>query len=143
VRNNASSLYYPICIGEALAEIYQIEHKVAHGGYSTVWLAYDMQHRKNVTLKVMKSGDVSNNEVKMLQHILSTVKDTSNLLAHLDSFSLQRPRLPASSSSVPSTRTQSWLQNRRPSNHGAQITRFYCKAVAVGARQLARCWTCS
>jgi hypothetical protein len=44
-------LYYPICIGDVLAHRYRIEHKLGHGGLSTVWLARDIQGEKDVTLK--------------------------------------------------------------------------------------------
>ena len=37
------AFYYPICIGEVLVQRYRIEHKLGHGGFSTVWMAYDTQ----------------------------------------------------------------------------------------------------
>jgi hypothetical protein len=40
-------LFYPICIGEVLVQRYRIEHKLGQGGFSTVWLARDIQE-KNV-----------------------------------------------------------------------------------------------
>ena len=51
-------LYYPICIGpicigDVLVQTYRIEHKLGHGGYSTVWLAHDIQKQKDVALKIM------------------------------------------------------------------------------------------
>ncbi|KAL7917809.1 hypothetical protein ACQKWADRAFT_305835 [Trichoderma austrokoningii] len=29
-------LYYPLCIGEILVNRYRVEHKLGHGGFSTV-----------------------------------------------------------------------------------------------------------
>jgi hypothetical protein len=29
-------LYYPICIGDIVGQVYRIEHKLGHGGFSTV-----------------------------------------------------------------------------------------------------------
>ncbi|RKL18486.1 hypothetical protein BFJ70_g14357 [Fusarium oxysporum] len=44
-------LYYPICIGDVLARRYRIEHKLGHGGFSTVWMAYDMFNEKTLLSK--------------------------------------------------------------------------------------------
>jgi hypothetical protein len=44
--------YYPICIGNVLAQRYRIEHKLGHGGFSTVWMAHDIVTKKDVALKV-------------------------------------------------------------------------------------------
>ena len=58
--------YYPILIGEIIAERYRIEHKLGHGGYSTVWMAHDMKMKKEVALKVTVSlGDAADREFKM------------------------------------------------------------------------------
>ncbi|KAF6512720.1 hypothetical protein HZS61_007526 [Fusarium oxysporum f. sp. conglutinans] len=49
-------LYYPICIGEILIDRYRIEHKLGHGGFSTVWMAHDMFSDEDVALKILTPG---------------------------------------------------------------------------------------
>ncbi|QGI67679.1 hypothetical protein CEK26_011632 [Fusarium fujikuroi] len=49
-------LYLPICIGEVVADRYRIEHKLGHGGFSTVWMAHDMDQGKDVALKIMTAN---------------------------------------------------------------------------------------
>ncbi|KLO92440.1 uncharacterized protein LW93_12014 [Fusarium fujikuroi] len=49
-------LYLPICIGEIIADRYRIEHKLGHGGLSTVWMAHDMDQGKDVALKIMTAN---------------------------------------------------------------------------------------
>lgn len=44
--------YHPVMIGDVLNERYQIVDKLGYGGYSTVWLARDMQQKLYVALKV-------------------------------------------------------------------------------------------
>lgn len=80
-------LYYPICIGDVLAHRYRIEHKLGHGGFSTVWLARDIQAEKDVALKIMIPGKAGEDEYNMQMEIIRTLKDTSNLLTYLETFS--------------------------------------------------------
>jgi hypothetical protein len=37
--------YYPICIADVLDQRYRIEHKLGHGGFSTVWLVTSKRRR--------------------------------------------------------------------------------------------------
>ncbi|KAG7433987.1 Serine/threonine-protein kinase AFC1 [Fusarium oxysporum f. sp. raphani] len=53
INRYEEGLYLPICIGEVIAGRYRIEHKLGHGGFSTVWMAYDMHKGKDVALKIM------------------------------------------------------------------------------------------
>ncbi|KAH7317631.1 kinase domain-containing protein [Rhexocercosporidium sp. MPI-PUGE-AT-0058] len=77
-----------VCIGEVLAGRYRIEHKLGWGGYSTVWMAHDVQHSKTVALKIMIPGEKGEYEYQMQNEILQTVRDTSNLVTHQGSFLL-------------------------------------------------------
>lgn len=49
----ASRVFYPICIGEVLNERHRVGHKLGQGGFSTVWMAYDIQSERDVALKAM------------------------------------------------------------------------------------------
>lgn len=81
-------LYCPLHIGEVLVGRYRIEHKLGWGGYSTVWMAHDVQYRKNVALKIMIPGEKVEYEYQMQNEILRTVRDTSHLVTLQDSFLL-------------------------------------------------------
>lgn len=48
VERYRKGTYYPVSIGEVLAERYRIQHKLGWGGFSTVWMAYDMDLRRSV-----------------------------------------------------------------------------------------------
>ncbi|KFA74769.1 hypothetical protein S40288_06612 [Stachybotrys chartarum IBT 40288] len=43
---------YPLLIGEVLNNTYRVEHKLGHGGFSTVWMAQDMRDKTYVALKI-------------------------------------------------------------------------------------------
>lgn len=59
------NVFYPIYLGEMLNGRYLVEHKLGFGGGSTVWMAHDLQHRREVALKVMSLGDWGENEYRM------------------------------------------------------------------------------
>ena len=80
--------YYPIHIGQVIAQTYRIEHKLGHGGFSTVWMAHDIHKKKDVALKITIPGDVGEHELSMQNEIIRTVQDTSNLLTYEDTFTL-------------------------------------------------------
>jgi serine/threonine protein kinase len=88
VERYEQGLYYPVCIGEVLAMRYRIEHKLGHGGFSTVWMAHDMLNHKDVALKILTTGDSGEREYIMQREIISAVQDTSYLLTYQDSFML-------------------------------------------------------
>ncbi|WEW60993.1 hypothetical protein PRK78_006482 [Emydomyces testavorans] len=79
--------YYPICLGEVLNQQYRIEHKLGHGGFSTVWMAHDLKKKVDVALKIVAEGR-GENEYHMQKEILKYVKDTSHLTLYLDTFML-------------------------------------------------------
>ena len=82
-------LYCPLYIGEVLDSRYRIEHKLGWGGFSTVWLAHDVQENKAVALKVSVSGQRGEYELAMQNVIIQTVRDTSNLVTYQAVFSLR------------------------------------------------------
>lgn len=81
-------LYLPICIGEVIADRYRIEHKLGHGGFSTVWMAHDMDKGKDVALKIMTANFGGEREFLMQNEIIRCVTDTSRLLIYQDAFLL-------------------------------------------------------
>ncbi|GKZ35441.1 hypothetical protein AbraIFM66950_006071 [Aspergillus brasiliensis] len=87
---STSRVFYPICLGEVLNGRYLIEHKVGFGGGSTVWMAHDLQQKKDVALKVMALGEWAENEIRMQDEIIQHIQDTSHLVTYLDAFVLPR-----------------------------------------------------
>lgn len=87
-RRWPKTLYYPICIGNILAHRYRIEHKLGHGGFSTVWMARDIRKGKDVALKIMVSGDVGEHELAMQREIVRSVRDTSKFVTYLATFTI-------------------------------------------------------
>jgi serine/threonine protein kinase len=70
VERYKQGLYYTICIGEVLAMRYRIEYKLGHGGFSTVWMAYDMLNHKDIALKIL-TIDSGDREYTMEREIIS------------------------------------------------------------------------
>ncbi|EEH02630.1 protein kinase [Histoplasma capsulatum G186AR] len=81
-------VFYPICVGEVLNERYLVEHKIGSGGFSTVWMAHDLQDSRDVALKVMSLGEWGENEARMQGEIRQNVYDTSHLVTSLTTFLL-------------------------------------------------------
>ncbi|KAF5228414.1 hypothetical protein FANTH_14514 [Fusarium anthophilum] len=81
-------LYYPICIGEILANQYRIEHKLGHGGFSTVWMAHDILGKTDVALKIMAPGRPGEREYEMQREIIKVVQPASYLTLYQNTFSL-------------------------------------------------------
>ncbi|KAM0232621.1 hypothetical protein ACHAPO_007778 [Fusarium lateritium] len=88
VERYEEGLYYPICIGEVLANRYRVEHKLGHGGFSTVWMAKDMVSGVDVALKIMTPGPSGEREHTAQNIIASAVQDTSRLLIYQKTFML-------------------------------------------------------
>ncbi|KAI6756061.1 hypothetical protein HG530_011797 [Fusarium avenaceum] len=92
VERYNEGLYYPVCIGEVLVNRYRIEHKLGHGGFSTVWMAHDMSNDNDVALKIMTPGPSGEREYAAQNMIASTVQDTSRLLMYRETFLLDAPK---------------------------------------------------
>ncbi|KAJ6151353.1 hypothetical protein N7470_007947 [Penicillium chermesinum] len=86
-RENQNVLY-PIRLGEVLNKRYLVEHKLGFGEGSTVWMAFDLKDKKNVALKVMALGKWGDNEIRIQDEIIKTVRDTSRLVIYEATFSL-------------------------------------------------------
>lgn len=85
--NETSHVFYPICLGDVLGGRYLIEHKLGYGGFSTVWMAHDLQDSKDVALKIMASG-WEDRKIAIQDEITRTVSDTSRLVMYKDTFLL-------------------------------------------------------
>ncbi|KAK2768171.1 hypothetical protein FQN54_000023 [Arachnomyces sp. PD_36] len=82
---------YPIYLGEVLNGRYLVEHKIGSGGFSAVWMAHDLQDKKDIALKVMSLRTKSaENELHMQSEILRKVSDTSRLVTYSTTFLLPR-----------------------------------------------------
>ncbi|KAM5433914.1 hypothetical protein MferCBS31731_006921 [Microsporum ferrugineum] len=81
-------VYYPILLGEVINGRYLVEHKVGSGGFATVWMAHDLQDKKDVALKIMSSGEWGDIETRIQDEILQRVQDTSHLVTYLATFLL-------------------------------------------------------
>lgn len=89
--NHHKHVLYPIRLGEVLNERYLIEHRIDAGGGSTVWMAFDMQDKTNVALKVMVSpGEWGDNETRIQDEIRKNVQDISHLILYTETFFLSR-----------------------------------------------------
>ena len=88
INRYEEGLYLPICIGEVIAGRYRIEHKLGHGGFLTVWMAYDMHKGKDVALKIMTADPGGEREFLRQNEIISCVPDTSRLLIYQETFLL-------------------------------------------------------
>ncbi|KAJ6035310.1 uncharacterized protein N7446_010069 [Penicillium canescens] len=84
------NVLYPIRLGEVLNERYLVEHKLGFGGGSTVWMAFDLQDKRDVALKVMALGKWGDNETRIQDEIIKTVQDTSRLVIYTATFFLPR-----------------------------------------------------
>ncbi|CAI6094596.1 unnamed protein product [Clonostachys chloroleuca] len=87
----SQGLYYPVCIGDVFSNRYRIEHKLGHGGFSTVWMAHDMLKKEDIALKIMSPGQPGEHEYHMYKKVLLAVSDTSNLLLCKDTFLVHTP----------------------------------------------------
>ena len=82
---------YPIRIGEVMAGRYRIIHKLGHGSFSTVWMAYDLAEEKDVALKILMLGDSDDREYHMQREIVRAVRDTTYLVVYRSTFFLHSP----------------------------------------------------
>jgi serine/threonine protein kinase len=84
-------VYYPICIGEILDQRYLVQHKLGHGGFSTVWMAYDCLQRKDVALKITRPGEDSEYEHWIQDEIIQATDGESGLVTYERTFQLLTP----------------------------------------------------
>src|SRR3954469_6636247 len=69
--------FHPVALGDILADKFKILHKLGSGGFSTVWLARDLQQNLNVAVKILVA-DAPEDEFRTLLHMRSTVTPHPN-----------------------------------------------------------------
>ncbi|KAI5863435.1 kinase-like protein [Durotheca rogersii] len=87
-------LFYPVRIGEAFGDRYQVVAKLGYGTTSTTWLCHDLVDHRYVTLKVHVNALTSNRELEVYQHLKGVESDHPGreMIRMLkDSFKLQGP----------------------------------------------------
>lgn len=87
--------YHPLEIGDRLhCGRYQLVDKLGYGGYSTTWLARDLQNARYVAVKVIVSDASERNSEASLLHFLwkSSYRPGKEILPHLiDEFWITGP----------------------------------------------------
>jgi hypothetical protein len=66
--------YHPTLIaGTFCSGRYTVVHKLGFGGYSTIWLAWDQQHRRYVSLKILTArASIESQEGEVLNHLMKS-----------------------------------------------------------------------
>ena len=68
--------YHPVKIGDLFHNRYHVIRKLGWGHFSTVWLCWDLQEKKFVALKVVKSAshytETALDEIKLLKCVRET-----------------------------------------------------------------------
>lgn len=85
---------YPVTVGEVIqggGNYYRIEHKLGHGSFSTIWLAFEIETNASVALKIHRTfttaGQTESRIHQDLQRLLSDTSDC-HLLISTSVFSL-------------------------------------------------------
>lgn len=107
VYDNAESMfsydvqpwYCPTVLGTVEHDRSRIEHKLGHGGFSTVWLAHDLRTKTDVALKISVAVAANGhllperelNEWNIHNEIRRNVQDKSHLLIASKTFTFARP----------------------------------------------------
>jgi serine/threonine protein kinase len=87
-RYFSNTPYFPAHIGQVLNQRYRIEHKLGYGGFSTVWMAYDIQTRTSVALKITVAGARGEEELRIQNEIRHSARNPSCLVLYQGFFSL-------------------------------------------------------
>lgn len=88
--------YHPTLIGDTFCSgRYVVVHKLGFGGYSTIWLAWDQQRRRYVSLKILTArASPDSHEGKILNHLMKsdlTHAGKRFIPSLLDQFSFDGP----------------------------------------------------
>lgn len=90
--------YYPVRISEILNGRYYMIRKLGWGHFSTVWLSWDLQAKRFVALKVVKSAEhfteTALDEVKLLKCVRDSAPQDpyhDRVIQLLDDFKVNGP----------------------------------------------------
>lgn len=90
--------YHPVKISEILIGRYYMIRKLGWGHFSTVWLSWDLQAKRFVALKVVKSADhfteTALDEIKLLKCVRDSDPNDPNrnrVIQLLDDFKIAGP----------------------------------------------------
>ncbi|KAF8474217.1 kinase-like domain-containing protein, partial [Kalaharituber pfeilii] len=72
--------YHPVHLGDVFRDRYVIEHKLGHGGISTVWLARDLQQGRVVAMKILMAATSCSPDSPFLRHLNSQDKSTGKCM---------------------------------------------------------------
>lgn len=65
--------YHPVCIGDLFLNRYHVMRKLGWGHFSTVWLCWDLEDKRYVALKIVKSAhhftETAKDEIKILKAV--------------------------------------------------------------------------
>ncbi|KAI8944767.1 kinase-like domain-containing protein [Xylaria longipes] len=79
-------MYYPVRVGEVLDGRYRIVHKLGYGGFSTVWMAHDIQNDKAVALKTLVSGKDGEAEFLAQSTVCRIVGSAPHIVTYRSTF---------------------------------------------------------
>lgn len=68
--------YHPVKIGDLFLQRYHVIRKIGWGHFSTVWLCWDLEDKRYVALKIVKSAQNFTETAKDEIKILKAVRDT-------------------------------------------------------------------
>lgn len=90
--------YHPVRISEILNGRYYMIRKLGWGHFSTVWLSWDLQAKRFVALKVVKSAshftETALDEIKLLKCVRDSAPDDpyhDKVIQLLDDFKVNGP----------------------------------------------------
>ncbi|XP_050073926.1 SRSF protein kinase 3 [Anopheles maculipalpis] len=67
--------YHPVKLGDLFLQRYHVIRKLGWGHFSTVWLSWDLEEKRYVALKIVKSAQHFSETAKDEIHILKTILD--------------------------------------------------------------------
>jgi serine/threonine-protein kinase SRPK1 len=71
--------YHPVKIGDLFLQRYHVIRKIGWGHFSTVWLCWDLEDKRYVALKIVKSAanftETAKDEIKILKAVRDTDPD--------------------------------------------------------------------